>query len=68
MKKIKRLRNESNLDRALESTREKLMNLRAQLASGGSITNPREITLLKKRISRILTLKREQELGINLKK
>ena len=63
MKIMKQLRKESNLDRVLVNAQEELMNLRAQLASGGSITNPKKITALKKKIARIHTIKRENELS-----
>jgi len=49
----------------LDQYRRELMDIRSQLSSGGSIEDPGRIKDLKRTISRLLTIKREEELGIN---
>ncbi len=59
-KELENLREKpENLDKKLESLRNDLAHVKAQLASGGSIENPSKVKELKKDIARVLTIKRE---------
>ncbi|MDH5806551.1 MAG: 50S ribosomal protein L29 [Candidatus Verstraetearchaeota archaeon] len=51
----------------LEELRAELAKLRALQATGGSLENPSRIRLIRKTIARILTINREEELGIKRK-
>lgn len=48
----------------LNELRAELARLRALQATGGSLENPSRIRLIRKTIARILTIDREEELGI----
>ena len=48
----------------LNELRAELMRLRAMVKAGGAIENPARIRELRRAIARILTIQREEELGI----
>jgi len=48
----------------LAELRAELMRLRAMVKAGGAIENPARIRELRKTIARILTVEREEELGL----
>ena len=48
----------------LDELRAELMRLKAMIAAGGAIENPARIRELRRAIARILTVQREEELGI----
>jgi len=48
----------------LGELRAELMRLKAMIAAGGAIENPARIRELRRAIARILTVEREEELGI----
>ncbi len=50
--------------RKLNELRAELMRLRTMVRAGGAIENPARIRELKRAIARILTIEREEELGI----
>jgi len=50
--------------RKLNELRAELMRLRTMVRAGGAVDNPARIRELKKAIARILTIEREEELGI----
>lgn len=64
IKEIRRLSPDQRKAR-LEQYRRELMDVKSQLSSGGSIDDPGQIKDLKRTIARLLTLEREEELGIN---
>ena len=49
----------------LNELRAELMRLMAMVKAGGAVENPARIRELKKAIARILTIEREEELGIS---
>jgi len=55
---IRKLTREQRL-RKLEEYKQKLFNVRSELASGGSIENPGKIKEYKKAITRLLTIMTE---------
>ena len=48
----------------LDELRAELMRLKAMIAAGGAVENPARIRELRRAIARILTVQREEELGI----
>ncbi|HEW89885.1 MAG TPA: 50S ribosomal protein L29 [Candidatus Bathyarchaeota archaeon] len=48
----------------LNELRAELMRLRTMVKAGGAVENPARIRELRKAIARILTVEREEELGI----
>ncbi len=64
--KIEELNNEE-LDRSLKESKEALRLERFKRVTS-SLENPKKVRNLKKHIARILTLKREYELGIRSQK
>lgn len=61
-----RQRNKSDLEKLLQDLREKLRQLRFDLAAG-KVKNVREIRMVKKEIAQILTLLRSEQRTINKK-
>ena len=61
MKKIAELRilSPEDLDSELLSTRKELQALYSKLSSGGSISQPSKIRILRRQIARILTIQNE---------
>ena len=69
MKKLKvRDLKPEELEKELQSTKEEIRNLRFQYAVSRSLENTKAIKNAKKKIARLLTVRRERELGINQKK
>jgi len=64
IKDIRRLDADQRRARLAQYRRE-YMDIKAQLASGGSIDDPGRISEIKKTIAQLHTLAREDELGIN---
>ncbi|OYT51156.1 50S ribosomal protein L29 [Candidatus Bathyarchaeota archaeon ex4484_135] len=52
----------------LNELRAELMRLRTMVRAGGAVENPARIKELRKTIARILTIEREEELGIGREK
>jgi len=48
----------------LDELMAELMRLKAMIAAGGAVENPARIRELRRAIARILTVQREEELGI----
>jgi len=67
VKTIKELRrlDPSQLDNELQKHRKDLMDMKSMLSSGGSIDDPGKVKEIKRTIARIMTMQREEELGIN---
>ncbi len=55
------------LDKSLRDSKEDLRKLRFQSVTG-KVDNPKKIKELKKQVARILTVKKEYDLGIREKK
>ncbi|MBS3794695.1 MAG: 50S ribosomal protein L29 [Candidatus Thorarchaeota archaeon] len=51
-------------ERRLEDLYDQLSSLRTEVATGGGTENPYQIRQVKKTIARILTVEREEELGV----
>ncbi|MFO7835617.1 MAG: 50S ribosomal protein L29 [Candidatus Thorarchaeota archaeon] len=51
--------------RRLEDLYDQLSSLRIEVATGGGTENPYQIRQVKKTIARILTVQREEELGVS---
>lgn len=60
---IRKMTKEERMNK-LDELRAELAKLRALKATGGSLENPSRIRLIRKTIARILTINREEELGI----
>jgi large subunit ribosomal protein L29 len=67
--RIKDLNGMSTSDRTKKLTelRTELSRLRTMVSAGGSVENPARIREIRKAIARILTVEREQQLGIHKK-
>jgi large subunit ribosomal protein L29 len=48
--------------------RTELLRLKTMIKAGGTIENPARVRELRKAIAKILTIQREQELGMNIAK
>lgn len=68
--RIKEIRDMSSEDRhkRLGEFRTELLRLRTMIKAGGTIENPARVRELRKAIAKILTIQREQELGMNIAK
>lgn len=62
--KIKELK-DAEIDKEIDTTKEEIRKLRFQYAVSRSLENPKAIQNAKKKVARLLTIKRERELGIN---
>ena len=51
------------LERSLADAKEELFNLRFQLVTG-QLDNPMRISVMRKRVARIMTVQRERELAL----
>jgi large subunit ribosomal protein L29 len=49
----------------LQELYDELSSVRIDLATGGGMDNPYRMRAIKKAIARILTIQREEELGVN---
>jgi large subunit ribosomal protein L29 len=67
--RLKEIGDMSSEERAkkLSELRAELSRLRTMVRAGGAVENPARITELRKTIARVLTIEREQKLGINKK-
>jgi large subunit ribosomal protein L29 len=67
--RIKDINNMSSADRKKKLTelRTELSRLRTMVSAGGSVENPSRIREIRKAIARILTVEREQQLGLRKK-
>ena len=65
--KIRELKPE-DIDSEVQNTKEEIRKMRFQYAVSRSLENTKSIRNAKKKIARLLTVKRERELGINQKK
>ncbi|RLF15466.1 MAG: 50S ribosomal protein L29 [Thermoprotei archaeon] len=63
VKEIRKMRPEERLEKLNELYAE-LRRLRAKVASGGALENPGRLKEIRRTIARILTIQREEELGI----
>ncbi len=63
VKEIRKMRPEERLEKLNELYAE-LRRLRAKVASGGALENPGRLREIRRTIARILTIQREEELGI----
>jgi large subunit ribosomal protein L29 len=65
--RIKEIRDMSPEDRfkRLGEFRTELLRLKTMIKAGGTIENPARVRELRKAIAKILTIQREQELGVN---
>jgi len=68
--RVKEIREMTSEERAkkLNEFRTELLRLKTMVKAGGSVENPARIKELRKSIARILTLEREQKLGLRLGK
>lgn len=68
--RVKEIRDMSPEDRykRLGEFRTELLRLKTMIKAGGTIENPARVRELRKAIAKILTIQREQELGINMAK
>ena len=66
--RVKEIRGMSLEDRhkRLGEFRTELLRLKTMIKAGGTIENPARVRELRKAIAKILTIQREQELGMNL--
>jgi len=64
--RIKEIRDMSPEDRAkrLSDIRTELLRLRTMIGAGGTVENPGRVQALRKAIAKILTVDREEALGI----
>ena len=67
--RIKDIRNLSAEDRTirLEEMRTELVRLKTMIRAGGTVENPARMKQLRKTIAKILTVEREEKLGIRTK-
>ena len=67
--RIKDIRNLSAEDRAtrLEDMRIELVRLKTMVRAGGTVENPARMRQLRRTIAKILTVEREEKLGIRTK-
>ncbi|MGD2200435.1 MAG: 50S ribosomal protein L29 [Candidatus Bathyarchaeota archaeon] len=63
MRRIRELSPEER-DSRLEELRAELSEVRTMINAGGSIENPGRVKALRKAIARLLTVNREEELGL----
>ena len=63
MNKIRKM-SPKEREKMLRELRSELMRLRAFVRAGGAVENPSRIREIKRMIARILTVQREEELGI----
>jgi len=68
--RVKEIRDMSPEDRykRLGEFKTELLRLKTMIKAGGTIENPARVKELRKAIAKILTIQREQELGINMAK
>lgn len=52
-------------EKRLQELYDELSSVRVDLATGGGTDNPYRMRAVKKAIARILTIQREEELGVN---
>ncbi len=68
--RVKEIREMSSEERAkkLNEFKTELLRLKTMIKAGGSVENPARIKELRKTIARILTIEKEQKIGIKSKK
>jgi len=64
--RVKEIRNMPSEERTkkLGELRTEILRLRTMVRAGGTIENPARIRELRKAVARVLTIEREQELGL----